>query len=228
MLGQLSIFEDQPALLKNISPALTSQKTGNSKDFMMDDFEVSWDAAKASHEQQLKDIESGVTLEVFQDEDGTPNNSKILEEGVHFHRLLEHLTHQSGASSPESMSADQVARWLGISSELANKALDQANTVLNAQELQPYLTKNKWVQAWNEMDVVSLDGRSFRLDRLVEFDDHLAILDYKLTIPEVGSEAHNKYRAQLNNYKQELARIRPDKPAKAFLISSKGDLKEVI
>jgi ATP-dependent helicase/nuclease subunit A len=228
MLGQLSIFEDQPALLKNISPALTSQKTGNSKDFMMDDFEVSWDAAKASHEQQLKDIESGVTLEVFQDEDGTPNNSKILEEGVHFHRLLEHLTHQSGASSPESMSADQVARWLGISSELANKALDQANTVLNAQELQPYLTKNKWVQAWNEMDVVSLDGRSFRLDRLVEFDDHLAILDYKLTIPEAGSEAHNKYRAQLNNYKQELARIRPDKPAKAFLISSKGDLKEVI
>jgi ATP-dependent helicase/nuclease subunit A len=151
-----------------------------------------------------------------------------LEEGVHFHHLLEYLTHQTGATAPEYMSADQIARWLGISNELANKALDQANTVLNAKELQPYLTKNQWVQAWNEIDVVSLDGRSFRLDRLVEFDDHLAILDYKLTIPEVGSEAHNKYRAQLNNYKQELARIRPDKPAKAFLISSKGDLKEVI
>jgi ATP-dependent helicase/nuclease subunit A len=125
------------------------------------------------------------------------------------------------------MGADQIARWLGISHELANKALDQANAVLNAQELQPYLTANQWVQAWNEIDVVSLDSKSFRLDRLVEFDDHLAILDYKLTIPEVGSESHNKYRAQLNNYKQELARIRPDKPAKAFLISSKGEIKEI-
>ena len=228
MLGQLNILEDQPAPLKNQAPIPTGQKTVNSSNFMMDDFEVSWGAAKASYEQLLKDIESGVTLEVFQDDDGTPDNSKILEEGVHFHRLLEHLTHQTGATSPESMSADQIARWLGISNELASKALDQATTVLNTQELQPYLTQNQWIQAWNEIDVVSLDGRSFRLDRLVEFDDHLAILDYKLTIPEEGSEAHNKHRAQLNNYKQELARIRPDKPAKAFLISPKGDLKEVI
>ena len=83
------------------------------------------------------------------------------------------------------------------------------------------------MQAWNEIDVVSLDGRSFRLDRLVEFENHLAILDYKLTIPDVGSEAHDKYRAQLNNYKQELGRIRPDKPARAYLISSKGEITEI-
>ena len=226
--GQLTILEDQPTPQKNKTPAPTSQKAVNPKNFMMDDFEVSWNAAKTSHEQQLKDIESGVTLDVFQDDVGTPDNSKILEEGVHFHRLLEHLTHQTGAAGPESMSADQIARWLGISNELASKALDQATTVLNTQGLHQYLTANEWVQAWNEIDVVSLDGRSFRLDRLVEFDDHLAILDYKLTIPEEGSEAHNKYRVQLNNYKQELARIRSDKPAKAYLISSKGEISEVI
>ena len=194
----------------------------------MDDFEVSWGAAKVSHEQQLKDIESGMTLEVFQDDDSAPDNSKILEEGVHFHRLLERLTHQTGATSPELMSADQIARWLGISNELANKALDQATTVLNAQELQRYLTENQWVQAWNEIDIADKEGRSYRMDRLVEFDNHLAILDYKLTIPEESSEAYSKYRAQLNNYKQELARIRPDKPNKAFLISSKGEIREMI
>lgn len=146
---------------------------------------------------------------------------------MHFHQLLEHLTLQTGATEPEAMSTEQIARWLGISNESASKALDQATTVLNTQELAQYLTSNQWVQAWNEIDVVSLDGKSFRLDRLVECDDHLAILDYKLTIPEVGSEAHNKYRAQLNNYKQELARIRPDKPAKAFLISARGEIAEV-
>jgi ATP-dependent helicase/nuclease subunit A len=227
-LGQLATLEDQLTLSKNKTPAPTSQKSNNPTDFMMDDFEVSWDAAKKSHEQQLKDIESGMTLEVFQDDGVAPDNSKILEEGEHFHQLLEHLTLQTGRASLESMSVDQIARWLGIGHELASKALDQATTVLNTQELQPYLTTNQWIQAWNEIDVVSLEGKSFRLDRLVEFDDHLAILDYKLTIPEAGNEAHNKYRAQLNNYKQELGRIRPDKPAKAFLISSKGEIKEVI
>ena len=195
---------------------------------MMDDFEVSWGAAKTSYEQQLKDIESGMTLEVFQDDDPVLDNSKILEEGVHFHQLLEHLTLQTGAVKPEAMSVEQIARWLGVGDELASKALDQATTVLNTQELQRYLITNQWVQAWKEIDVVSLDGKSFRLDRLVEFGDHLAILDYKLTIPEVGSEAHNKYRTQLNNYKQELARIRPDKPAKAYLISAKGEISEVV
>jgi ATP-dependent helicase/nuclease subunit A len=228
MLGQLATLEDQPTSLKQKTPAPTSLKAVNPQDFMMDDFEVSWSAAKVSHAQQLKDIESGVTLEVFQDDDVAPDNSKILEEGVHFHRLLEHLTMQTGAANPKPMTADQVARWLGIAEELASKALDQATTVLNTQELQHYLTANQWVQAWNEIDIVSLDGKSFRLDRLVEFDDHLVILDYKLTIPEAGSEAHIKYRAQLNNYKQELARIRPDKPAKAYLISAKGEVAEVI
>jgi ATP-dependent helicase/nuclease subunit A len=227
MLGQLAILEDQLIPPENKTPARTSQKPNNPTNFMMDDFEVSWDAAKASHEQQLKDIESGLTLEVFQDDSNAPDHSKILEEGVHFHQLLEHLTLQTGAARPEAMSAEQIARWLGISSESASKALDQATAVLNTQELQQYLTTNQWVQAWNEIDVVSLDGKSFRLDRLVEFGDHLAILDYKLTIPEVGSEAHTKYRAQLNNYKQELARIRPDKPAKAYLISAKGEIREI-
>ncbi len=65
------------------------------------------------------------------------------------------------------------------------------------------------------------------MDRLVEFDDHLAILDYKLTIPEVGSEKYEKYRKQLQGYRAELKRIRKDKPNKAYLISAQGKIKEI-
>jgi len=54
------------------------------------------------------------------------------------------------------------------------------------------------------------------MDRLVEFGDHLAILDYKLTIPEEGDEKYEKYRKQLQGYQAELGRIRKDKPNKAF------------
>ena len=77
------------------------------------------------------------------------------------------------------------------------------------------------------MDIASQEGKSYRMDRLVELDDHLAILDYKLTIPEVGSEKYEKYREQLKNYQKELARIIEDKPNKAYLISSKGEMREV-
>jgi ATP-dependent helicase/nuclease subunit A len=99
---------------------------------------------------------------------------------------------------------------------------------MEAPILKPYLTDNQWVQAWNEIDIADEQGKSYRMDRLVEFDDHLAILDYKLTIPEEGDEKYDKYRKQLQGYQAELARIRKDKPNKAFLISSKGDLKEII
>jgi ATP-dependent helicase/nuclease subunit A len=65
------------------------------------------------------------------------------------------------------------------------------------------------------------------MDRLVEFDDHLVIIDYKLTIPKVGSDKYEQYRKQLQNYQAELTRIRGDKPNKAYLISAEGEIVEV-
>jgi ATP-dependent helicase/nuclease subunit A len=65
------------------------------------------------------------------------------------------------------------------------------------------------------------------MDRLVELDDYIAIIDYKLTIPAVGTEKYEKYHEQLQNYRAELSRIRKDKPNKAYLISSLGEIKEL-
>jgi ATP-dependent helicase/nuclease subunit A len=65
------------------------------------------------------------------------------------------------------------------------------------------------------------------MDRLVELEDHLAIIDYKLTIPKEGSEKYEQYRKQLQNYQTELTRIRKDKPNKAYLISAEGAIVEV-
>jgi len=48
-----------------------------------------------------------------------------------------------------------------------------------------------------------------------------------IAIPEVGSEKYEKYRAQLKTYQTELARIRKDKPNKAYLISSEGKIHKV-
>ena len=207
--------------------------SNGSEPFQISHFQLSWDVAKQSHQETIANIESGALAAATKAKEkaqaAEQPDPEILEEGAHFHKLLEFLTAHSGTQAKTEMPSEQeLMNWLGIDQERAKKLTERVQVVLNANALQKYLTENQWVQAWNEIDIADEQGRSYRIDRLVEFDDHLAILDYKLTIPEGGSEVHNKYREQLNNYKQELARIRPDKPTKAFLISSKGDLTEVI
>ena len=117
--------------------------------------------------------------------------------------------------------------WLGVNPAAAKKLLTHIQVVLNTPELQLYLSPGEWLQAWNELDIASEDGKSFRLDRLVEMGDHLAIIDYKLSIPKQDSEMYGKYLKQLQNYQKELKRIRPDKENRAYLISSGGKIEQI-
>ena len=117
--------------------------------------------------------------------------------------------------------------WLGVDQAIAQKLQIHVQTVLNAPELKPYLSSGEWLQAWNELDIADEEGKSFRLDRLVEMGDHLAIIDYKLTIPNPDSEMYGKYLKQLQNYQKELKRIRPDKENRAYLISSGGKIEQI-
>jgi ATP-dependent helicase/nuclease subunit A len=196
----------------------------------VEDFVLDWNPAQESHAQLLSDIESGITVAVFAGEDDqVPEpDPEILEEGTNFHKLLEFLTpDSSNQTKPPMPSEHELMNWLGVDQEGANKLIAYVQKVLTTPELKPYLTSGEWVQAWNELDIASEEGKSYRMDRLVEFDDHLAILDYKLTIPEAGSEKYEKYRKQLQGYRDELARIRKDKPSKAYLISAQGKIKEI-
>jgi ATP-dependent helicase/nuclease subunit A len=124
-------------------------------------------------------------------------------------------------------SEQEVMNWLGIDQAHAQKVVARTKKVLEAPELSRYLTSGQWITAWNELDIASKEGKSYRMDRLVELDDHIAIIDYKLTIPELGSEKYEKYREQLKNYQAELSRIREDKPNKAYLISSEGKIHQI-
>ena len=197
--------------------------------FSIEDFQVEWDSAITTHQEHLAKIESGAlaqelaakALEQAKEEP----DPEILEEGTNFHKLLEFITPDSANQNKPAMPSEQeLINWLGVDQEQAKKLLSRTQAVLDAPELKRYLTAGEWVQAWNELDIASEQGKSYRMDRLVEFDDHLAILDYKLTIPEVGSEKYEKYRKQLQGYQAELARIRKDKSNKAYLISSFGEI----
>ena len=201
-----------------------------SQENVVEDFVLDWNPAQESHMQMLSDIESGVTVEVFAGEGEWVEelDPEILEDGTNLHKLLEFLTPDSSNQiKPPMPSEQELMNWLGVDEEHAKTLIARTKTVLEAPELKRYLASREWLQAWNELDISSNDGKSYRMDRLVEFGDHLAIIDYKLTIPELGSEKYEKYRKQLQGYQAELTRIRKDKPNKAYLISSKGEIVEV-
>ena len=197
--------------------------------FTMDHFEIEWEQAKTDFKDLLSKIEDGKYAEEFAAKSfgqaQEQSDPEILEEGTNFHKLLEFLVPDSNTpNKPPVPSEQEVMNWLGVDQEQAKKLIERVEKVMSAKELKPYLKADQWVAAWNELDITSEEGKSYRMDRLVEFDDHIAILDYKLSIPEAGSEKYVKYREQLQNYQKELARIRKDKPNKAYLISSFGEI----
>ena len=196
----------------------------------VEDFVLDWNLAQESHAQLLSDIEGGKTVAVFagQNEQVAEPDPEILEEGTNFHKLLEFLTpDSSNQAKPPMPSEQELMNWLGVDHDSAIKLIAYAQKVLATPELKRYLTSGEWLQAWNELDIAGEDGKSYRMDRLVELDDYLAIIDYKLTIPEIGSDKYEKYRKQLQGYQNELTRIRKDKPNKAYLISAQGKIKEI-
>ena len=205
----------------------SSEKTIVPDEFHIEDFQIAWDQGRQAHQQQLLDIESGKLAQVAQSEEEMVSepDPEILEEGTNFHKLLEFLVPDSSTpNKPPVPSEQEVMNWLGVDQVQAEKLIERVENVMSAAELKPYLNSDQWVAAWNELDIASKEGKSYRMDRLVEFDDHIAILDYKLTIPQVGSEKYEKYREQLKNYQKELTRIRKDKPNKAYLISAAGKI----
>ena len=200
--------------------------------FKIDHFQLEWDRAVNEHQDQIHKIESGKLaqelVEKSLEQAKEEPDPEILEEGTHFHKLLEFLTADSNNPAKSSMPSEQeVMNWLGIDQAHAQKVIERTQKVLQSPELGKYLTSGQWIAAWNELDIASKEGKSYRMDRLVELDDHIAIIDYKLTIPELGSEKYEKYREQLKNYQAELSRIREDKPNKAYLISSEGKIHQI-
>ena len=82
-------------------------------------------------------------------------------------------------------------------------------------------------RTWEELDIEAADGRLLRIDRLIETNSELIILDYKLSIPEEHDERFHDYVSQLNGYAQAVLNLRQDKPVRKVLISAQGDVQEI-
>jgi ATP-dependent helicase/nuclease subunit A len=93
-----------------------------------------------------------------------------------------------------------------------------AEAILGNPETRRFFTSGR---GRNEVPYVGADGRLRRIDRLVEYDDEVWVLDYK-----TGGMADG-YLAQLADYRQAMAALHPGKRIRSALLFGDGGWQEV-
>ena len=149
------------------------------------------------------------------------SRSDAVDEGIALHGLLERLCQQK--QWPFRIpAAAAIARWLPCPLPLAEIVRAQAVTLLSQAQLRRFFDPARYVQARSEMEIVA-NGAVLRLDRVVEFEDAVWILDYKRNL--LDSERLD-YQQQLAGYRDALRAVWPEKTIRTALVTVDGRLWE--
>jgi ATP-dependent helicase/nuclease subunit A len=170
-------------------------------------------------------------LEASGDEsEGIVFNAAAARHGELIHALLERITRYPDAfdAVPD---VPTVLRWFPLAGAGApgarqawqtqvEEAVGAVQAMLSAPALSPLLQSSDAISARNEVELYDARGRLLRIDRLVEFDDRVVIIDYKLRLLP---QEHAGYRAQLMRYVAAVAPMFAGKPVEAGVATSNGE-----
>jgi ATP-dependent helicase/nuclease subunit A len=149
-------------------------------------------------------------------------STESMRLGSAWHAVLQRLSGPStGAVAP---AAADLARAFGLTPDQANAAIAAAQRVLAEPALQRFYSPA--ARADNELELVDADGASLRIDRLVEFDDALWVLDYKWTLgPEIDAVA--AHGLQMRRYARALRDAGMRKPIRLLLVGADAGTVEL-
>jgi ATP-dependent helicase/nuclease subunit A len=133
-----------------------------------------------------------------------------IEFGIQVHRYLE--LHTAGWAD-EAIQLD-----IGLDGAAFAAVREKAEVILNAPEARRFFAAG---QGLNELEYVAADGQLRRIDRLVELDDEVWVLDYKT------GGADDAYVEQLAEYRAAAAAFHPGKRIRAALLYADGKVQEV-
>jgi len=172
-------------------------------------------------------------VKAFEETDQVTNllskpNPDILALGTWVHWLLEQTTQQPLIDDIHKANLQKLAIGQKVPEEITTKAIPIVTQILQANHLKDYFYGEQIIAVWNELEMISEEGILFKIDRLVELDHELMILDYKLNIPDQNHPLYEKYQHQLKNYQALVRKIRPDKPVRALLVDQHANVKEVV
>ena len=108
-----------------------------------------------------------------------------------------------------------MAPRLGVDANAAQAIHDAADGVCTAPSLARFFDPRQFVRARNELTFSSAQGEVGRIDRVVDFNDAVWVLDYKLHVSDVQRAS---YAVQVVAYVVALQGLYPDKPVRGALI----------
>ncbi|MGH7673637.1 MAG: PD-(D/E)XK nuclease family protein, partial [Gemmatimonadales bacterium] len=139
--------------------------------------------------------------------------------GTQFHALMERLT----GGVPAARAA--VQRELGLSERDFAPLWEQAQRLLAAPALARFFDPAQFKRAANEVSYMIETGEVRRIDRLVEFDDEMWVLDYKTgDARSVDPLLLEQYRAQITDYCAAMRRLHSRQEVSGAIVFADGEV----
>jgi ATP-dependent helicase/nuclease subunit A len=160
---------------------------------------------------------------------GTETKLRAVRIGIAMHRLLQAASATvRPAGEMEALDATGLALQLGVDTGEAQAALHAALRILRSPQARRYFDAAQILWARNEVEVTWTEEAQGepnwgRIDRLVELEDAVWVLDYKLAAHNLQPE---RYGPILDRYAQACASLRPGKPVRVALIAGDGSVQE--
>ncbi len=147
--------------------------------------------------------------------------SDAQRQGVWLHGLMQHLAVPDNNQPIDYY--EILQHKLNIPAESMPEFWQRAQDLLNAPALVRFFDERQFLSAANEVAYVNARGQLRRIDRLVEFDAEVWVLDYKTG----ENSAPQSHTAQLEEYRVAMQAIYPHKAVRCGLIFADGNLTEV-
>ncbi|MEW6118962.1 MAG: UvrD-helicase domain-containing protein [Pseudomonadota bacterium] len=153
-----------------------------------------------------------------------PADTVEARRGELFHACLEH---HAPPGAPRDLPA--LAARLGLTDEIAVIEA-QACALVARPELAHLFDPARYRRAHNELTLIDGEGRAHRVDRVVEHEDALWLIDYKTGADSLGADATALvacHRPQLACYRALIGALWPGRPVHTALLLADGRLVDV-
>jgi ATP-dependent helicase/nuclease subunit A len=118
---------------------------------------------------------------------------------------------------------DVVQRELGLSEREFAPLWDQAQRLLAAPDLARFFDPAQFKRAANEVSYMIETGEVRRIDRLVEFEDEMWVLDYKTGDAKSAGPLLDEYRTQVADYCAAMRRLHSRSQVRGAIVFADGE-----
>ena len=182
------------------------------------DVSVPCDPLSATGSEDWATLQSPMNIGMRTDDLVDPQRRR----GTQVHALLERI-----APPAQPAGRDFLRNALRVSVEEFESIWRSARGIVDEPSLSRFFDPGQYLRAVNEMSYATSAGELRRIDRVVEFENEIWVLDYKTGESADKDSATAAYRQQLEEYRAAVMALMPGKAVRSALILAGGHLLEI-